>query len=607
MPIKYDNSILYRAESEPQKSMELANAVRQQLMIVYDTLQTEITLASRKEQKLIRYLYECFKEQAPKYNRLFSPQLSPLKMDYRRHNEKTALLWTVFTLEMASLKKHHPQYIFPLALLQVVKPLNMALLNLRCHASRDTALSSAVKLGCTNDALLLLTVEGVDGELKNSQNNTPLILAAHNGYLQIVKKITAKGVNLEAKNIHGNTALMIASLEGKDLVVQHLLKVGANINAKNEYGSTAFSYASKFKHLSVLKILLKHDNLITPKELFMVNKANFALKLAIIEEDRVMTEILLAHGAQSQKSLEGEPTALFLAMRSNLQGVAERLKITNENPKYLLFLAVDRLEEKCFENLLKENTDLANATLDGAKEGISILSYAVTFGTTKMVDVLLAIGATITIGDLITARRKKHNKRNKIFKPHTLSMPPSPQLKNFHPNEKLTPILFDLLIVHLTHNPSELTGTQAKTILDDAKIGPIINLLINLAIYYSGKPSSIGLRRNGQDKDKLNAVNRLIKQFLKLLIKECSKTVDNKLEIDYQNVLFGLKESEAYDLIKQPRSWWSPTGARELNKMDSILTEYQVGCLACSLYTCPIEPVEELRNTLSPPLNPHAK
>lgn len=111
-------------------------------------------------------------------------------------------------------------------------------------------------------------------ELENEQGNTPLIMAADNDGAGAVKALIEKKVDVFAKNkygnsalhvaksapvvqmlletapalinlqnIHGETPLMIAAWNGHLEVVQELLKSGAKIDVKNKNGETALNCA----------------------------------------------------------------------------------------------------------------------------------------------------------------------------------------------------------------------------------------------------------------------------------------------------------------------------------------------------------------------------
>ena len=53
---------------------------------------------------------------------------------------------------------------------------------------------------------------------------TPLMYAAHYGYLNTVKMLVEKGAKLDKKNYSGNTAYDLAQKKGYTLVVNYLEK-----------------------------------------------------------------------------------------------------------------------------------------------------------------------------------------------------------------------------------------------------------------------------------------------------------------------------------------------------------------------------------------------
>eukprot|EP01042_Synura_sphagnicola_P004351 gene4351-5515_t len=67
---------------------------------------------------------------------------------------------------------------------------------------------------------------------------TPLLCAAANGHLDVVKLLIKESVFSNAVNKDGNNALHLAQLHGHGEVVKWLLANGFNANAKNKDGKT---------------------------------------------------------------------------------------------------------------------------------------------------------------------------------------------------------------------------------------------------------------------------------------------------------------------------------------------------------------------------------
>ncbi len=97
------------------------------------------------------------------------------------------------------------------------------------------------------DIVQVLLEKGADADLADRQKTTPLIAAvlsyANNQDESQIKKmiemLIAKGANVNAQNIGGQTALMLAGHEGLLEVVKVLLAAGADCKIENAFGQKA--------------------------------------------------------------------------------------------------------------------------------------------------------------------------------------------------------------------------------------------------------------------------------------------------------------------------------------------------------------------------------
>lgn len=91
-------------------------------------------------------------------------------------------------------------------------------------------------------------------------NTSPLIVAAHEGYTEVVTLLLAHGahVNYQADQIGGWSPLLCASAKNKGEVVEILLTHGAQINQVEKGGYTPLMVAANNGHGEVVKILLAH-------------------------------------------------------------------------------------------------------------------------------------------------------------------------------------------------------------------------------------------------------------------------------------------------------------------------------------------------------------
>ena len=135
--------------------------------------------------------------------------------------------FTALTIATAAARKD----LFDLLLKLGARP-NAAL------ANSDTALIASIPL---KDPYFFdrLTGAGADPNLPGRAGNTPLIVAAYSGKLDIAEQLLAKGARINDANAGGYCALHFAAgVKGGDLaMVRLLVEKGADVNAKARDGS----------------------------------------------------------------------------------------------------------------------------------------------------------------------------------------------------------------------------------------------------------------------------------------------------------------------------------------------------------------------------------
>lgn len=119
-------------------------------------------------------------------------------------------------------------------------------------------LLAAFKRGASEDELLALLAAGADPKARfHDWEKTPLIArAAEMGYARLVQAFVNAGADIEAMDRRdAMTPLMVAASEGQVEVVKVLLAAGASWRAKNQKGQTAFSLATQNGHAEVVQLL----------------------------------------------------------------------------------------------------------------------------------------------------------------------------------------------------------------------------------------------------------------------------------------------------------------------------------------------------------------
>ena len=97
---------------------------------------------------------------------------------------------------------------------------------------------------------------GISTHLYDNNENTPLHIAATNGYLNIVEFLIQEGGTVDVRNRRKQTPLHLASHNGHCDIVEFLIKKGANVDAVEDEGGTPLSWAAYVGQLEVARQLL---------------------------------------------------------------------------------------------------------------------------------------------------------------------------------------------------------------------------------------------------------------------------------------------------------------------------------------------------------------
>lgn len=113
-----------------------------------------------------------------------------------------------------------------------------------------------------------LVQAGANVDLGTEDGETPLMAAAHMtvlseqqlatsgmNQLEVMRVLIDSGANVNAKTNEGWTALMAAANSGSTEAVQLLIQAGADVNTKDSRGDTPLSRAKEIEHEEIVKIL----------------------------------------------------------------------------------------------------------------------------------------------------------------------------------------------------------------------------------------------------------------------------------------------------------------------------------------------------------------
>lgn len=162
-------------------------------------------------------------------------------------------------------------------------------------------------------------VDATDGiDLALSGNCTALKHAVQNNHISVVKKLLLTGATVDKSDLEGWTPLMNAAVDGATKLVKLLLQYGANPNIQNDradssaYGETALIHAARNGHPDIVKLLLNAGADVNVDTLFGVSALTAAVK---------------AYSRAEQYERLGEKVAAFDLDDSIAQSFASELRV----------------------------------------------------------------------------------------------------------------------------------------------------------------------------------------------------------------------------------------------------------------------------------------
>jgi len=99
-----------------------------------------------------------------------------------------------------------------------------------------------------------------------------MIYAANFGNVEIIQLLLSKGANIDVQDKTGNSPLMMAARNGEETVAQFLVEKGANVNLINDKGYSASTYAYEQGHEKIFDLL--KANGAYPIDFYIFNFAN---------------------------------------------------------------------------------------------------------------------------------------------------------------------------------------------------------------------------------------------------------------------------------------------------------------------------------------------
>uniref|UniRef100_A0A3Q0SDQ1 Kinase D-interacting substrate 220b n=1 Tax=Amphilophus citrinellus TaxID=61819 RepID=A0A3Q0SDQ1_AMPCI len=236
----------------------------------------------------------------------------------------------------------------------------------------------------------------VDGRSDNGQ--TPLMLAAEQGSLEIVQELIRRGANVNLDDVDCWSALISAAKEGHVEVVKELLENSAYIEHRDMGGWTALTWASYKGRVEVTKLLLEHGANPNTTGQYSVYPIIWAAGRGHAD----IVKLLLQNGAKVNCSDKYGTTPLIWAARKGhfdcvmhlLENGAD-VDQEGANSMTALIVAVKGGYTEVVKELLKRNPNV-NMT---DKDGNTALMIAAKEGYTEIVQDLLDAGTYVNIPD----------------------------------------------------------------------------------------------------------------------------------------------------------------------------------------------------------------
>lgn len=196
-----------------------------------------------------------------------------------------------------------------------------AMINAQTEETQETALTLACCGGFLEVADYLIK-HGADIELGAS---TPLMEAAQEGHLELVKFLLENKADVRAQTQTGDTALTYACENGHTDVADVLLRHGAELEHLSEGGRTPLMKACRAGHVCTVKFLIQKGANVNRQT---SNNDHTPLSLACAGGHQQVVELLLAHGPQGADpfhKLKDNSTMLIEAAKGGHTGVVQLL------------------------------------------------------------------------------------------------------------------------------------------------------------------------------------------------------------------------------------------------------------------------------------------
>ncbi|MBT3350787.1 MAG: hypothetical protein HOJ95_02070 [Nitrospinaceae bacterium] len=295
-----------------------------------------------------------------------------------------------------------------------------------CGGSARSVLIDAAQ-GGKLQAVNILIQAGADLNVKDKDNFTPLIWAAHKKHASIVKALIKANADLNQKTDLGDTALIWAVRNDDSEIANLLIKAGADLNIRNEEGHTALIRVVQEGNVEMAKTLIDGGADINAKG----KSGATALSRAITGKNQLIMQMLIKAGADLGTRDASGNTPLFLAIHNNnIKAVNAQveagadLNAKTENEDTPLLRAVAQRRAEITLALIRAGADVNAKKFDGDTALLVAVSDWLDHNKKESIEIvkaLVAAGANLfsknVFGEtaLIVALKRNHIEISRII------------------------------------------------------------------------------------------------------------------------------------------------------------------------------------------------
>ena len=183
---------------------------------------------------------------------------------------------------------------------------------------------SAVKKGVAEDVKFFVEEKGIDINVKDGEDMTPLHHAVTKENIEIVSYLVSKGADTHARNWNKATPLQLTkNIE----IARFLISQGADINTKGADGWSPLHFATYWQEFDIAKFLVSQGADIEAKD----DDGETPLHLAASEGNMEYVKFFVSKGADVNATNKKGKTPLDLAKKRRKNAVIEFL--SGEKPK----------------------------------------------------------------------------------------------------------------------------------------------------------------------------------------------------------------------------------------------------------------------------------